>query len=346
MRELLTDTETAELLAISMKKLYAVVAFFDRHGNDEWELAEGEHFEYASGSNRSTSSRLFYEEGVTAIAAYLKEKSGSNIFSFVKELFVEAVTKRKAKMRQLLVERRIIQETLNDNSVLIANDLIYLHRSKVINVLKTNGKGLNNSRKRQLGSDSYTGTEPLKKGTHFDEFDGVEHWSQKGIGRLAIDMAENSSVSKSRKAWLSAVSEVVEPCLEHRKKFLESFDAHVSKAQEAAKKLASGRCAITNRVQKPTTDFQLDGHHLFDLNTRKDLATRLENILVIERKIHLEFHSWHGKESCNPQDFLSFLTERQSHHFAGPHGTERLRKLMTRLEGLYVQYKDHMNYNL
>jgi len=346
MRELLTDKETANLLGITLAKLYSIVSYFDLHDDDEWELQEGEHFEYASGKSKSTSARLFYEEGVMALAAYRKEKSGSNIFSFVKELFLEAITRRKAKMRQILVERRIIQETLNGDGVLIANDLIFLHRSKVINVLKTNGKGLNNSRKRQLGANDYMGIEPLKKGVHFDEFDGLEHWSQKGIGRLAIDMAANSSVNKTRKAWLSAVSEVVEPCLEHRKKFLESFDAHVSKAIEAAKKLANGRCAITNRSQRQTTDFQLDGHHLFDQKTRKDLATKQENILVLEHKIHLEFHAWHGKEACTPHDFLAFLTERQSHQFTGPRGTDRLRRLMTRLEGLYSQYSDHMNYTM
>ncbi len=344
MRELLTDVETAELLSITLTKLYNIVSFFDQHDDDGWELNEGEHFEFASGKSLTTSSRLFYEEGITAIASYLKEKAGSNIFSFVKELFVEAITRRKARMRQLLVERRIIQETLNGDGVLIANNLIFLNRSKVINVLKTNGKGLNNSRKRQLAASDYMGMEPLRIGVHFAEFDGMEHWSQKGIGRLAIDMAANSSVNKSRKAWLSAVSEVVEPCLEHRKKFLESFDAHVRTAIEAAKKLANGRCAITNRSQKQTTDFQLDGHHLFDQDNRKDLATKLENILVIERRIHLEFHSWHGKEACTPQDFLVFLTERQSHQFTGSRGIDRLRKLITRLEGLHAQYKDHMNY--
>lgn len=346
MRELLTDTETAEVLGISTRRLYSLVNFFDRHVDDEWELTEGEHFEYASGSNAATSRRLFYEEGVTAIAAYLKEKSGSNIFSRITELFVEAITKRKAKMKRLMVERRVIQETLSDDGVLIANNLIFLHRKKVISLLETNGKGINYSRRRQLGSDGYGGAEPLKKGTHFDEFEGVEHWSQKGIGRLAIDMAENSSVNKSRKAWLSAVSEVVEPCLEHRRRFLESFDAHVAKAKEAAKKLADGRCAVTNRTKKQTTDFQLDGHHLFDQKSRRDLATKIENILIVEQKIHTEFHGWHGKDACTPQDFLLFLTERQSHHFAGPRGSERLRKLMTRLEELHAQYGNHMNYSL
>ncbi len=91
---------------------------------------------------------------------------------------------------------------------------------------------------------------------------------------------------------------------------------------------------------------RVDGHHLFDQKSRKDLATKQDNILVIERKIHLEFHGWHGKESCTPHDFLAFLTERQSYQFAGPRGTDRLRKLMTRLESLYSQYSDHMNYSM
>ena len=46
MRDLLTDRETAKLLRIKINSLYKTVDFFDEFDDDEWDLIEGDHFEY------------------------------------------------------------------------------------------------------------------------------------------------------------------------------------------------------------------------------------------------------------------------------------------------------------
>lgn len=48
MRDLLTDKETAKVLGKRIDTLYKTVDFFDSDDKDEWELIEGEHFEFTT----------------------------------------------------------------------------------------------------------------------------------------------------------------------------------------------------------------------------------------------------------------------------------------------------------
>ena len=71
MRELLTAQETTKILGLrTTTQLYKIVDFFDSDPEDEWDLVEGEHFEFA-GTSGGEKKRKFYEEGVEAIAEYL-----------------------------------------------------------------------------------------------------------------------------------------------------------------------------------------------------------------------------------------------------------------------------------
>jgi hypothetical protein len=47
------------------------VAVFDKYYDDEWDLIEGEHFEYLQ-SRGVLQERRFTEEGVDALANYLE----------------------------------------------------------------------------------------------------------------------------------------------------------------------------------------------------------------------------------------------------------------------------------
>jgi len=75
MRDLLTDRETAKILGKRIDVLYKIVDAFDAKADDEWELVEGEHFEYAgpavAGAN-GRRPRRFSEEGVEALARYIE----------------------------------------------------------------------------------------------------------------------------------------------------------------------------------------------------------------------------------------------------------------------------------
>ena len=64
MRDFLTDRETAKSLASALTP-YNTVDFFDRYDDDEWDLVEGERFEFIQKSG-TIRERRFTEEGVEA----------------------------------------------------------------------------------------------------------------------------------------------------------------------------------------------------------------------------------------------------------------------------------------
>ena len=114
MRDLLTDRETAKLLRVKINSLYKTVDFFDEFDDDEWDLIEGEHFEYVQ-RHGELKERRFTEEGVEALAKYL-EGDQEGLFSKV----LESLTQRKRKRKQLLVSRRITQELIDGDGLVEA----------------------------------------------------------------------------------------------------------------------------------------------------------------------------------------------------------------------------------
>ena len=130
MRDLLTDRETAKLLKIKINTLYKTVDFFDKYDDDEWNLIEGEHFEYVQ-RRGELQERRFAEEGVEALAKYL-EGENEGFLSKV----VESLTHRKRKRKQLLVSRRITQELIEGDGLVDAiGHLLFVDRKTSINIL-------------------------------------------------------------------------------------------------------------------------------------------------------------------------------------------------------------------
>ena len=305
MRDLLTDKETAKILGLRINQLYDIVDYFDKYDDDPWELIEGEHFEFVQASGEY-QGRRFTEEGVEAIAKYL-EGEENGILSKV----VELLTHRKKKRKRMLVSRRITQELIDTKGIIkTSGDLVFVNRKTSIKILQTNGRGINNSIKRLATSDSLDGQEGLELEKHFilDE-SGLKGWSQEGLARIAIDMNENSSISKARKAWLSAVGEVVEDCFKKELKRLSSADSRINNAVKRAKRATRDTCQVTGSKKAKGRQLTLDGHHLFNKSTRPDLADLHENILVVESSIHADFHCWQSRRSkrCEPRDFLEYL---------------------------------------
>jgi hypothetical protein len=291
--ELLSAEEAAQILGITLKKLYKICDIFDSHNDDQWESFEGEHFEWL---RKNLKTRRFYEEGAMAIAKYIQETDTSSLIAGFIDAVVEKITHRRKRVRQMLVRRRIILELQDLSGVKVQNDLVFIERLKVIRILDTNGKGLNAAAQREQDNDSLVGREPMEIGVHFNDikekvyFDGIkekkvkipQYWSQRGIARIAQNMSENmdrKKACKSRKAWTDAVCEVVEDAIEHQRKYLDSFDARVQKAMNQVKSAANHRCQVTLAKQAPDIPFDLHAHHLFDRSTRKDLADFHDNLL-------------------------------------------------------------------
>ena len=343
-RDLLTDRETARILGKKINTLYKTVDFFDSNDEDEWDLIEGEHFEFTrqSGDYRE---RRFYEEGVEALAEYFDRNTPGLI-----KLVAEALTHRRRKRKQMLVSRRITQELIEAGSMLeVRGELGFVSRKTCINVLQTNGRGINNSIDRLSQLGLLDGEEGLEIEKHFllsDE--GEKIWSQRGLANMAIDMSNNSRITKARKAWVGAVGEVVEDCFKVEVKRLAAAPQRIDKAIAKAKRAARDTCQVTGKKKARGRELSLDGHHLFDKSNRSDLADFHDNILVVESSIHSDFHSWKGGSGCEPKDFLNYSSEIRGDLFdsSNSRSMERFNRLTVKLTQLQKNYENnHLRYH-
>jgi len=335
--ELMSDEETARIIGITLQRLYGICDIFDARNDDQWDLKEGEHFEW---HNKGIKKRCFYEEGAMALAKYLQETETNGFVASIIDAVLEKLTNRRKRTRQLLVRRRVILEVQNLEGTVVQGDLVFLTRSKAIRILDTNGKGLNAAARREQANCGLVGRSPMEKGIHFTQIEDTQYWSQRGLVRIAQNMSENLS-QKSRKAWVEAVAEVYEDAIEQQRKYLESFDAKVKKAMVQVKEMAKKKCQVTLEKQRPYDAFDLHVHHLFDRSTRPDLATLHDNLLVMRENLHQDFHKWHGSGSCEPRHFIDYLTTVESWRFDSPKMTTHLHQLINRLENLQKTFEGH-----
>ena len=343
-RDLLTDRETARILGKKINSLYKTVDFFDSDDKDEWDLVEGEHFEFTTRSG-DYRERRFYEEGVEALAEYLDRNTPGII-----KLVGEALTHRRRKRKQMLVSRRITQELIESGSLVeVRGELGFVGRKTCINVLQTNGRGINNSIDRLSQSGMLDGEEGLEIEKHFLlSEEGEKIWSQKGLASMAIDMSHNSSINKARKAWVGAVGEVVEDCFKIEIKRLVAAPLRIDQAIAKAKRAVRDTCQVTGKKKARGKDLSLDGHHLFDKCNRSDLADFSDNILVVEASIHSDFHSWKGGSGCEPKDFLNYSSEIRGDLFdsSNSRSMERFNRLTVKLTQLQKNYENnHLRYH-
>lgn len=331
---LLTDEETAKALKITKTKLYKICEKFDSDPDDEWELNQGEHFEWIIRG----STRHFYEQGAVAIAKYLEVTEGNK---FINQL-VEFFTHRQKRIRRALVLRKISQEAQSGSTITVANKL-FLHRKNTIAILETNGKGINGAIQRIQSESSYEGAEILAVDRDFTEVDSEQYFSQYGILKLARDM-QSANKSKSRQAWLEAVVEEIEPGLDLQYKKLMSQDQAIEKAIEAAKRAANKCCQVTGEKCKEGAGIKLHGHHLFCKSSRRDMAARVENILVIKEEIHNSYHRWHTiryqGQPCTPESFIEYLQDVHAYLIDKPQSKKRYLALIERLEQLQRDFGD------
>lgn len=325
---LLTDDETAIALKISKTKLYKICQKFDADLEDEWELNEGEHFEWITRGK----IRHFYEQGAVAIAKYLEVTEGSGILSRIIEFF----THRHQRIRRALVLRKISQET-RSGSIIILSNTLFFHRKSAISILGTNGKGINSSRERIQNRSNLEGGEILKIDEDMTFVDSNEYFSKTGILKLSKEM-EESNKNKSRKAWLKAVSETIVEGADFQYKLLTSQEQAIANAVSNAKRLARNRCQVTGEVCGEGAQFDLHGHHIYCKSSRSDLATKLDNILVIKDEIHDSYHRWHTlqyqNQPCTPESFIEYLQNVHPYLIDKPQSKKRYLTLIERLDQL------------
>ncbi len=329
MRDLLTDRETARILGKRINGLYNIVDDFDAHPDDEWELVEGEHFEFASppvAAEQGKRAHRFTEEGIEALARYIEAKEKTSLMQLLRERIFNV----KQKRRQMLVSRRITQEFMEvGGDLVIQGELAFVSRKNTVGILQTNYQGLNNAWNRLRSAGQNDGEEALEIDKDFLEADSRQVLlSQRGIARVARDMRRNSRINQARKAWIETVGDLVETCFNAEIRYLTQGS---ELAEKRAKGAAGHRCEVTGLKASRQKKMALDGHHLFDRRSRPDLVDLPDNILVITPDLHQEFHSWRTG-SCTPNDVLTFaetvradlfdpVNSRQMKRLAGPDPT-------------------------
>lgn len=339
MRDLLTDNETAKILGKTPTKLYKIVDKFDAIPDDEWDLEEGLHFEYVGpaipgwGGKRR---RDFTEEGVEAIARYIEATEKNGVFGWMLDMR-DRLLQAKKKRKQLLVSRRITQEFVEAGpTVEIRGALAFVTRKSTVSILQTNFKGFNNSWQRvRLADGQAEGEQSLEVGKDFLENEARQLLlSQRAIARVARDMRHNSRISKTRRAWIEAVEEVVESCFQAE---IRALTDGAERAVKRAKSAAGNRCEVTGKGSSRQNRLELAGHHLFDRISRPDLADLSDNVIAIETELHRAFHSW-KPGPCSPNDFLQYLGTRGADLFdpVNSRAMARLQKLTRRLNHLQM----------
>ena len=262
----------------------------------------------------------------------------------------EALTHRRRRLKKMLVSRRITQELIESGSLVeVRGDLGFVNHKTCINVLQTNGRGINNSIDRLTQSGMLDGEEGLEIEKHFLlSEEGEKLWSQKALASITVDMRHNSSIKKVRKAWVSAVGEVVEDCFKIEIKRLTSAPLRIDKAIAKAKRAVRDTCQVTGKKKARGRDQSLDGHHLFDKCNRSDLADFSDNILVVKSSIHSDFHSSKGGSGCEPKDFLNYSSEIRGDLFdsSNSRSMERFNMLTVKLTQLQKNYENnHLRYH-
>jgi hypothetical protein len=344
MRDLLTSQETARILGKSTSSLRRIIREFDANPHDEWDLIEGEHFEFTGPpvpSENGMRDRRFTEEGIEAIARYIEATEKTGVLGW----FRDKLLKVKQKRKQLLVSRRITQEFMEVGDELeIRGSLAFVSRKATVGILQTNYMGLNNSWERLRQAGSADGEYALEIGKDFLENEERKLLiSQRGIGAVARDMRKNSKITKARQAWIEAVAEVVEDCFRSEIIYLTQG---AEEAKKRAKRAAGHQCEVTGKKSTLSAKIPLDGHHLFDCKSRPDLADLTDNILILLPELHREFHSWKSG-SCTPNDFLRFIEVTRADLFDPVNSrhrkriqalTRRLNRLQQEREGGQLRY--------
>ncbi len=336
---LLSDQETAKILKIRINKLYEICSFFDDKQDDEWDLIEGEHFEWV---RKDVGKRKFYEAGAVAIAKYMYTIADQRFLAGLVNEVIEAFTHRRKRIRRHLLRRKVAIEFASLNDAKITKELVFLARPKIIRILETNGKGLNASIRRIQDNDSLEGKQQLKPDEDYKVIDDLQHWSQRGIAKLAEDMTINHKKQRrsSRQAWTETAFEEIEDAIEKQREYLESSESRIRKAIDKAKRLADNRCQVSLKKRTPSHPFDLHAHHLFDKASRPDLADVLENLLVMHSEIHQGFHQWHGCESCEPRDFIEYLLHAEGAIFESNKNAKNLDLIIHKLERVQSFFED------
>ncbi|TRV44231.1 MAG: hypothetical protein EWV53_09390 [Microcystis panniformis Mp_MB_F_20051200_S9] len=320
------EAELIQWLSISHKRLDEIVSFFDADPNDDWDLVEGDDYQFV---NKEKKLRNFSPKGAFKIASYIEKNEKRGIFYKFKEFF----TKHDQKIRRSLARKSIFAELTDSGEIQVYQGVAMIHKQSLRRILETNGSKLN----KTVNHLQQRTDKPLELGVDFYEDEKREFWfSESGIVMISKSMSETLT-NKSRQEMCKTIAmefprafkEIQEHLDDDTKQKIE-----IEKAKKRAKTRDKNTCQVTG--QKPDKDvkFNLAVHHLYSVQKYPHLATLDLNLVTIKEEIHQEFHGNLGgfHQPCTIEDFIEFLHVYYPEH----HGNLalKLQKTKKKLEKL------------
>ena len=295
------EAELIQWLSISHKRLDEIVSFFDADPNDDWDLVEGDDYQFV---NKEKKLRNFSPKGAFKIASYIEKNEKRGIFYKFKEFF----TKHDQKIRRSLARKSIFAELTDSGEIQVYQGVAMIHKQSLRRILETNGSKLN----KTVNHLQQRTDKPLELGVDFYEDEKREFWfSESGIVMISKSMSETLT-NKSRQEMCKMIAmefplafkEIQEHLDDDTKQKIE-----IEKAKKRAKTRDKNTCQVTG--QKPDKDvkFNLAVHHLYSVQKYPHLATLDLNLVTIKEEIHQEFHGNLGgfHQPCTIEDFIEFL---------------------------------------
>jgi hypothetical protein len=295
------EAELIQWLSISHKRLDEIVSFFDADPNDDWDLVEGDDYQFV---NKEKKLRNFSPKGAFKIASYIEKNEKRGIFYKFKEFF----TKHDQKIRRSLARKSIFAELTDSGEIQVYQGVAMIHKQSLRRILETNGSKLN----KTVNHLQQRTDKPLELGVDFYEDEKREFWfSESGIVMISKSMSETLT-NKSRQEMCKMIAmefplafkEIQEHLDDDSKQKIE-----IEKAKKRAKTRDKNTCQVTG--QKPDKDvkFNLAVHHLYSVQKYPHLATFDLNLVTIKEEIHQEFHGNLGgfDKPCTIEDFIQFL---------------------------------------
>ena len=320
------EAELIQWLSISHKRLDEIVSFFDADPNDDWDLVEGDDYQFV---NKEKKLRNFSPKGAFKIASYIEKNEKRGIFYKFKEFF----TKHDQKIRRSLARKLIFAELTDSGEIQVCQGLAMIHKQSLRRILETNGSKLN----KTVNHLQQRTDKPLELGVDFYEDEKREFWfSESGIVMISKSMSETLT-NKSRQEMCKTIAmefplafkEIQENLDDDTKQKIE-----IEKAKKRAKTRDKNTCQVTGQKPDKDVQFNLAVHHLYSLQKYPHLATLDLNLVTIKEEIHQEFHGNLGgfHQPCTIEDFIEFLHVYYPEH----HGNLalKLQKTKKKLEKL------------
>jgi len=295
------EAELIQWLSISHKRLDEIVSFFDADPNDDWDLVEGDDYQFV---NKEKKLRNFSPKGAFKIASYIEKNEKRGIIYRFREFF----TKHDQKIRRSLARKSIFAELTDSGEIQVYQGVAMIHKQSLRRILETNGSKLN----KTVNHLQQRTDKPLELGVDFYEDEKREFWfSESGIVMISKSMSETLT-NKSRQEMCKMIAmefprafkEIQEHLDDDTKQKIE-----IEKAKKRAKTRDKNTCQVTG--QKPDKDvkFNLAVHHLYSVQKYPHLATLDLNLVTIKEEIHQEFHGNLGgfHQPCTIEDFIEFL---------------------------------------